>query len=425
MPEHLKGKRVVITGGTGSLGKVLTRRLLGGEMGMPAKIIIFSRDEAKQHFMRVEYEHQVAATDEIIYSNFRRLLEFRIGDVRDYHSVVALLRDADVVVNTAALKQVPTCEYFPYEAVRTNIGGAENVVRAIQEHTLLVETVVGVSTDKACKPVNVMGMTKALQERVFIQGNMRCPQTRFVCVRYGNVLASRGSVIPLFHEQIRTGGPVTITTPEMTRFLISLDDAVDTVFAALSDGKAGETYIPRAPTARMVDVATALIDGRPIRQVVTGIRPGEKIHEILVSEEESHRTTQRGGYYVILPMLPELRNGEHAGSLEKEYSSEDNPMTLERTLVELEAKHPGVAPSPPAAGGESGPSLLDVDALEQIRTLLVRRLAVVQAAIDGIGSQEPADRAAQQIEPKRAPARKGTKTKAKARPTLRPAPEGA
>lgn len=335
MTKLLQGKRVVITGGTGSLGKVLTRRLLGGEMGAPAKVIIFSRDEAKQHFMRVEYENRVAATDEIIYSNFRRLLEFRIGDVRDYHSVAALLRDADVVVNTAALKQVPTCEYFPYEAVRTNVGGAENIVRAIQEHTLLVETVVGVSTDKACKPVNVMGMTKALQERILIQGNMRCPQTRFICVRYGNVLASRGSVIPLFHEQIRSGGPVTITTPDMTRFLLSLDDAVDTVFAALRGAKPGETYIPRAPTARMVDVATALIDGRPIPQVVTGIRPGEKLHEILVSEEESHRSTERSGYYVILPLLPELRNGEQAESLEKEYSSADNLMTLEQTAALL------------------------------------------------------------------------------------------
>src|ERR1039458_1792625 len=128
MTKPLQGKRIVITGGTGSLGKVLTRRLLGGEMGAPAKIIIFSRDEAKQHFMRVEYENRVAATDEIIYSNFRRLLEFRIGYVRDHFSVAALLRDADVVINAAALKQIPTCEYFPYEAVRTNIGGAENIV---------------------------------------------------------------------------------------------------------------------------------------------------------------------------------------------------------------------------------------------------------------------------------------------------------
>ncbi len=147
----------------------------------------------------------VAATDEIIYRNFQRLLEFRIGDIRDYGSVASVLRDTDIVVNAAAMKQVPTCEYFPDEAVRTNVGGAENIVQAIQELALPVETVVGVSTDKACKPVNVMGMTKALQERVFIQGNMRCPGTRFVCTRYGNVLASRGSVIPLFLEQIRRG----------------------------------------------------------------------------------------------------------------------------------------------------------------------------------------------------------------------------
>jgi FlaA1/EpsC-like NDP-sugar epimerase len=338
MKKPFERKRLVITGGTGSLGKVLTRRLLSGEMGAPAKIIIFSRDEAKQHFMRLQYEKQVAATDEIIYSNFKRVLEFRIGDVRDYPSVAGVLREADVVINAAALKQVPTCEYFPYEAVRTNVGGAENIVRAIQEHTLLVDTVVGVSTDKACKPVNAMGMTKALQERIFIQANLRCPQTRFICVRYGNVLASRGSVIPLFLEQIRSGGPLTITTPEMTRFLLSLDDAVDTVFAAVLSGKPGETYIPRAHTARMVDVATALIGGRPIPQVVTGIRPGEKLHEILVSEEESHRTVERDMYYVIGPLLPELNQGGPVPGLTKEYSSAHDVMTLTETVALLRTK---------------------------------------------------------------------------------------
>ena len=166
----LNGKRVVITGGTGSLGKVLLMRLLSGEMGRPKKIIIFSRDEAKQHALRVEYMQRKSATDEVIYRNFEQLLEFRIGDVRDFHSVIEVLRDADVVFNAAALKQVPTCEYFPFEAVKTNIVGPENIVRAIREHNLPVETVVGISTDKACKPVNVMGMTKAIQERVFIQG---------------------------------------------------------------------------------------------------------------------------------------------------------------------------------------------------------------------------------------------------------------
>jgi FlaA1/EpsC-like NDP-sugar epimerase len=328
----LEGKRVLITGGTGSLGKTLVRRLLHGEMGSPAKIIVFSRDEAKQYFMRLDYQNRKAATDEITYHNFEQLLEFRIGDVRDFGSVAAVLRSADVVIHAAAMKQVPACEYFPSEAVRTNILGAENIVRAIQEHTLLVETVIGVSTDKACKPVNTMGMTKALQERIFIQGNLRCPGTRFVCVRYGNVLASRGSVIPLFHEQIRNGGPVTITTPEMTRFLISLDDAVDTVFAALAQARPGEIFVPRAPSARIIDVAEALIGDRPIDTQVTGIRPGEKIHEIMVSDEEAVRTVERGKWFGILPMLPELRaDSDNGSSLLKEYSSEDCVLNPEGT----------------------------------------------------------------------------------------------
>jgi len=334
----LKGKSVLITGGTGSLGQVLVRRLLSGEMGQPAKIIVFSRDEAKQHAMRVAYLHQRVVTDEVIYHNFRELLEFRIGDVRDFHSVAAVLRGVDVVFNAAALKQVPTCEYFPFEAVTTNIAGPENIVRAIQEHELPVETVIGISTDKACKPVNVMGMTKAIQERVFIQANMRCPNTRFVCVRYGNVLASRGSVIPLFHDQIRSGGPVTITTTDMTRFLLSLDQAVDTVFAALSEARRGETYIPRVPSALVVDIAESLIGGRPIKTEVTGIRPGEKVHEILVSEEECHRSVDRGSYYAILPMLLELRDGQPVPEvLAREYSSADDVMdraALDRLLVD-------------------------------------------------------------------------------------------
>lgn len=325
----LEGKRVLVTGGTGSLGKVLVRRLLTGELGQPRKIIVFSRDEAKQHDMRVAYAQKRAATDEVIYRDFERVLDFRIGDVRDFHSVADAMRGADVVFNAAALKQVPACEYAPFQAVLTNIVGPENIVRAIQELGLAVETVVGVSTDKACKPVNVMGMTKSLQERIFIQANQRCTGTQFVCVRYGNVLASRGSVIPLFHEQIRSGGPVTITTPEMTRFLLSLDKAVDTVFAALAGAKCGETYIPRVPSARVVDIASALIGNRPVETVVTGIRPGEKIDEILVSDEERFRTVARGEYYAILPLLPELRDpSETVVPLAKEYSSSDNVMDL-------------------------------------------------------------------------------------------------
>ena len=335
----LTGKRIVITGGTGSLGAVLVRRLLSGSLGTPEAITVFSRDEAKQHAMRLAYQRQETANDEVIYANFQRLLRFRIGDVRDYGSVTSALRDADVVFNGAALKQVPTCEYFPYEAVKTNIAGAANIVRAIRDGKLDVETVVGISTDKAVKPVNVMGMTKAVQERIFIQANLECPGTRFVCARYGNVLASRGSVIPLFHHQIRHGGPITITDSEMTRFLLSLEQAVDTILAALADGERGETYIPRVPAARVVDIADALVGKRAIETVVTGIRPGEKVHEILVSEEESHQTVRRDPYYVILPRLPELQRAEFPGpTLEREYSSRDDLMSSEE-LVGFLAGH--------------------------------------------------------------------------------------
>jgi len=326
----LTDKTVVVTGGTGSLGKVLVRRLLAAELGKPKKVTVFSRDEAKQHEMRLAYQHLRAATDEVIYRNFQQLLQFQIGDVRDYHSISTVLRDADVVFNAAALKQVPSCEYFPFEAVQTNVIGAENIVRAIREQHLAVETVVGISTDKACKPVNVMGLTKAIQERIFLRANLDCPDTRFICVRYGNVLASRGSVIPLFHEQIRQGGPVTITTVEMTRFLLSLEQAVDTIFTALKNANPGETYVPCMPSARVIDIAGVLIGNRTIETAIIGIRPGEKVHEVLVSEEEAHRTTKRGDYYVIASIIPELQPQEFKDALGHEYSSAEHVMSKER-----------------------------------------------------------------------------------------------
>jgi FlaA1/EpsC-like NDP-sugar epimerase len=318
----LNGKRVLVTGGTGSLGQVLVRRLLSGEMGRPARVMVFSRDEAKQHYMRLSYLNRQVASDEVIYRNFQELLSFRIGDVRDYPSVSQAVREADIVFNAAALKQVPTCEYFPFEAVLTNVVGPHNLVRAIGESNSSVELVVGISTDKACKPINVMGMTKALQERIFIEANQSCPHTHFVCVRYGNVIASRGSVVPLFLDQIAHGGPVTVTTKEMTRFLLSLERAVDTVFAAVRCALPGEIYVPQVPSARIADLAQVLINGQDIPIVYTGIRPGEKIHEIMVSEEECYRTIARDGYYVICPMLPELhREPMPEPALTEEYSS--------------------------------------------------------------------------------------------------------
>ena len=329
-----QGKRILVTGGTGSMGKTFVHRVLTGELGTPKKVIVFSRDEAKQHDMRMAYLHRTVTTDEVIFNNFRNVLEFRIGDVRDFGDVCSALRDTDIVVNAAALKQVPTCEYFPAQAILTNCIGAGNITRAIEESGYPVETVVGISTDKACKPVNVMGMTKSLQERILVAANVLNPKTRFICVRYGNVLASRGSVIPLFHDQIRNGGPVTVTHPKMTRFLLSLDQAVDTVFAALRAAKAGETFVPRAPAASVMNIAKALVGSRRIAIKVTGVRPGEKLHEVLVSEEEVHHCVKRGDYYVIRPMLPELRGGKEreANALSREYSSGDGVLNLAETV---------------------------------------------------------------------------------------------
>jgi FlaA1/EpsC-like NDP-sugar epimerase len=335
-----EGKTILVTGGTGSMGRTLVHRVLTGELGTPQKVIVFSRDEAKQHEMRMSYLHKLAATDEVIYRNFMSVLEFRIADVRDYADVCAAVKDTDIVVNAAALKQVPTCEYFPGQALMTNCIGAVNIERAIRENGYPPETVVAVSTDKACKPVNVMGMTKSIQERIFIAANILNPKTRFICVRYGNVLASRGSVIPLFHEQIRNGGPVTVTVPEMTRFLLSMDQAVDTVFTALRDARRGETYVPHAPGATVMNIAKSLIGDRKIDIQVTGIRPGEKMHEIMISEEEANRCVKRGDYYVIRPMLPELRDtdDQKPNALTKEFSSADSVLDLPGT-VELLKRH--------------------------------------------------------------------------------------
>jgi len=335
----LEGKRILVTGGTGSMGKVLVRRLLAGELGTPEKVIVLSRDEAKQHDMRMAYMHRTVATDEVIFHNFQQALEFRIGNVRHFGEVCSAVKDADIVINAAALKQVPTCEYFPDQAVLTNCKGAMNIVRAIHENSYQVETVVGISTDKACKPVNVMGMTKALQERIFISANILNPDTRFICVRYGNVLASRGSVIPLFLDQIKNGGPVTVTVPEMTRFLLSLEQAVDTVFAALRNARRGETFVPDAPAATIDNLARALVADRNIEISVTGIRPGEKMHEIMVSDEECTHTVRRGKYFSICPMLPELREQIEVPALSAEFSSASSVITFSETVQLLRDHH--------------------------------------------------------------------------------------
>jgi FlaA1/EpsC-like NDP-sugar epimerase len=345
----LADKKVLVTGGTGSLGQVLVRRLLEGEMGLPRQVVVYSRSEALQHSMRLAFQHRQAATDDIVYDEERHhRLVFRIGDIRDFAAVSAVLRDVDVVFNAAAMKQVPACEYHPIEAVRTNVGGAENIVRAIRDLRLPVETVVGISTDKACKPVNVMGMTKALQERTLIDANLHCDGTRLVIARYGNVIASRGSVVPLFREQVARGGPITLTTAEMTRFLLSLDEAVDVVFEALRAALPGETYIPLVPAARIADVAAAMAGEREIEMQYTGIRPGEKVHEVLISEEESPRTQSRGDILAISPILPELRSATPDGLPfdRNEFSSADE-VREGPDLLALLRRH-GVTAAPPS-----------------------------------------------------------------------------
>lgn len=336
----LENKTILVTGGTGSMGRTFVHRILSNEFNTPSKIIVFSRDEAKQHDMRMSYLNRTVSTEEVIYSNFMNVLEFRIGDVRNYADICSAVKNVDIIVNAAAMKQVPTCEYFPLQALMTNCIGASNIVQAINENGYPVDTVIGISTDKACKPINVMGMTKSIQERIFISANIIIPSTRFICVRYGNVLASRGSVIPLFHEQIRNGGPVTVTVPEMTRFLLSLKDAVNTVISALNNAQAGDIFIPNAPSTSAMNIAKALISGREIEIKITGVRPGEKIHEILVSEEEINHCIKRGDYYVIQPMLPELQDMNHPepNALKKEFSSVDVVLDLEGT-IELLKKH--------------------------------------------------------------------------------------
>jgi UDP-glucose 4-epimerase len=212
-------------------------------------------------------------------------------------------------VNAAALKQITVCEYHPFQSVKTNILGVQYLVDAVNRLGG-IETVIGISTDKACQPVNVYGMGKAIQERIYVEANLHGKGTRFLCVRYGNVLESRGSVIPLFKEQIQHGGPVSITLPHMTRFLLSLRQSVGLIMAAYRDGLPGDLWIPRVPSATVGDIAEVLIGGRPIPTASIGIRPGEKIHETLISEEEVFRTVECQGHFVIEPILPELQSGD-------------------------------------------------------------------------------------------------------------------
>jgi FlaA1/EpsC-like NDP-sugar epimerase len=352
MSRTLDGADVLILGGTGSLGQRLFRRILSGEAGRPASLTVFSRDEAKQHYMRLAFLQMAAATDDVIYRESAQRVRFAIGDVRNYAEVKRSADRADVIFHAAALKQVPTCEYFGSAAVDTNVMGAINLVRALREGERREKHVVGISTDKACKPVNLMGMTKAIQERILIQSNLDSSWARVVNVRYGNVMASRGSAIPFFIERVRAGAPIPITDVRMTRFLMTLDQSVDLIFRAFAGANPGETYLPLVPSALVTDVARAVAGDDDWPMEVTGIRPGEKIHEIMVSEEEVAHTTLRGENLVILPILPELRVADDARvplPFAVEYTSAEKPLSPADTLALLE-RHRLTAATAPETG---------------------------------------------------------------------------
>jgi len=277
-----KNQTILLTGGTGSFGKHFCRIML--QNYHPKVIRIYSRDELKQHEMRQKFG------DEYV--------RYFIGDVRDPDRLKRAMEGVDIVVHAAALKQVPSCEYNPFEAVKTNIHGAQNVIDAAIDTG--VKKVIALSTDKAVNPVNLYGATKLCAEKIFVQGNAYSgPRgTRFCCVRYGNVIGSRGSVIPLFREQKKTG-KITVTDQRMTRFWITLDQAVELVINALCHMQGGEIFVPRIPSMKVMDLAKAI--ARDCDIDVIGIRPGEKLHEALITEEEGRNTVAYNGMYVIMP----------------------------------------------------------------------------------------------------------------------------
>jgi len=282
--NNFENKIVLVTGGTGSFGKTMVNYLLSEGC---SEIKVFSRDETKQEHMRISYNED--------------RLKFYIGDVRDYSSINSAMKGVDYVFHAGALKQVPSCEFFPMQAVLTNIQGSDNTIRAAIENK--VKSVVCLSTDKAVYPVNAMGMSKGMMEKVAQSHarNLSQSETIISCVRYGNVMYSRGSVIPLFIKNIKEGTPLTITAPQMTRYLMSLPQSVDLVNYAFAHAKQGDIFIQKAPACTVADLATALIElfESDVKQQLIGIRHGEKMFEALASAEELSRSVDHGDYYQI------------------------------------------------------------------------------------------------------------------------------
>ena len=283
-----KNKTLLITGGTGSFGNAVLNRFLDTDIG---EIRIFSRDEKKQDDMRHEFQAKMPdAADKI---------KFYIGDVRDLASVKNAMHGVNYIFHAAALKQVPSCEFFPIEAVKTNVLGTENVLTAAIDEG--VETVICLSTDKAAYPVNAMGTSKAMMEKVIVAKSRTTDKTKICCTRYGNVMCSRGSVIPLWIEQIKEGKPITVTEPSMTRFIMSLDEAVDLVLFAFEHGESGDILVQKAPACTIETLAkavTALFNPKAEIRVI-GIRHGEKLYETLLTNEECAHAVDMGNFYRV------------------------------------------------------------------------------------------------------------------------------
>ena len=317
----LMNKVLMITGGTGSFGSTVLKRFLSTSV---REIRIFSRDEKKQEDMRITFNNPK--------------LKFYIGDVRDYDSISQAMKGVDYVFHAAALKQVPSCEFYPMEAVRTNVIGTENVMNAATAHS--VKRVVVLSTDKAVYPINSMGISKAMAEKLMVaKARTQLEDETVLCAtRYGNVMASRGSVIPLFISQLKEGKPLTVTDPNMTRFLMSLEDSVDLVLYAFEHGKQGDIFVQKAPASTVADLAQAIKEllkkDEPVR--IIGTRHGEKLYESLISREEMVKAEDMGGYYRIpadnrdLNYAQYFSEGEEKISHQEDYTSHNT----ERLKVE-------------------------------------------------------------------------------------------
>ena len=322
----LKDKRLMITGGTGSFGKTVLKRFLNSDL---REIVIFSRDEKKQEDMRIELRNSK--------------VRFHLGDVRSFNSINEAMHGVDFVFHAAALKQVPSCEFYPMEAVRTNINGTENMLRAAIQNK--VKRVVLLSTDKAVYPINAMGVSKAMAEKVLISRSRNLPlgETILCATRYGNVMASRGSVIPLFISRIKTGDPIGITDPNMTRFMMSLEESVDLVLHAFKNGEQGDIFVQKAPACTVGDLSIALkkLFNSDVESKIIGTRHGEKLHETLVARDEMVKAEDMGRYWRIpadnrnLNYESYISKGQPEANLMDDYTSGNTQKLTIEEVMEL------------------------------------------------------------------------------------------